>query len=515
MLDFLINNDLLSSLLAFAIVLIPAVIIHEFGHLLAAKMVGITVLEFGVGFPPRVVKLFSWGETDFTLNWLPLGGFVRPLGEDLIRPLSQEETERDREKLFNKLSEQSSEADRETQATSKPQEYLSERDELAAKGITNVRSINEVRPLARIFFMVAGAVANFISALILFIIVALIGIPQESGSRVGFALIEPNSPLATYGLQTGDFIETLNGVKFESSREFFRQLVTFSGKEVTVTVRREDIDDPITLTFTPTEEIALTLANAASLLPVTSIQENSPAALAGIQPEDVVVQFAGQDLTITEDAFATLQQLTREYQGQEQPIVVLRGEQTVELMITPRIDPPQGTGRLGIGLQPYYQGLDVRYVEGPPQQDYVPQPLGSAIAYGFNETREILTTIAEFPVRLLRQETQPEENRVVSVVGVSQLGGEFLQESIEENRPTLILNFIALISIALGVTNLLPIPALDGGRILFVIIEMIRGKPLPPEREGLIHLVGLAFLLSLGILVILNDIINPITNLLP
>lgn len=515
MLDFLLGNDFLSSLVAFVIVLIPAVIIHEFGHLLAAKMVGITVLEFGVGFPPRAVKLFSWGETDFTLNWLPLGGFVRPLGEDLIRPLSQEETERDREKLLTKLSEQSGEGDRETQSTTKPQQYISEREELAAKGITNVRSINEVKPIPRIFFMVAGALANFISALILFIIVALIGIPQDSGSRVGLALVEADSALAAYGFQTGDFIETLNGAKFATSREFFRQLATFGEKEVTVTVRREGIDDPITFTFTPTEEVAQNLANAASLLPVTNIQENSPAALAGIQPEDIVLQFAGQDLTITEDAFATLQQLTREYQGQAQPMVVLRGTETIELTITPRVDPPQGTGRLGIGLQPYYQGMNERYIEGPPQQDYVPQPLGTAISYGFNETGDILATIVQFPIALLRQETQPEENRVVSVVGVSQLGGEFLQESIEENRPTLILNFIALISIALGFTNLLPIPALDGGRILFVIIEMIRGKPLPPEREGLIHLVGLAFLLSLGILVILNDIVNPITNLLP
>jgi regulator of sigma E protease len=115
----------------------------------------------------------------------------------------------------------------------------------------------------------------------------------------------------------------------------------------------------------------------------------------------------------------------------------------------------------------------------------------------------------------LRRETQPEENRIVSIVGVSQLGGEFLQESIEQDRPIVILNYIALISIALGVTNLFPIPALDGGRILFVLIEIIRGKPIAPEREGIIHLIGLAFLLSIGIIFILNDIFNPLTDLLP
>ena len=82
MLDFLIGNDALSAIVAFGLVLIPAVFIHELGHFLAAKAVGIAILEFGIGFPPRLAKLFRWGETDFTLNWLPLGGFVRPKGEN-------------------------------------------------------------------------------------------------------------------------------------------------------------------------------------------------------------------------------------------------------------------------------------------------------------------------------------------------------------------------------------------------------------------------------------------------
>jgi regulator of sigma E protease len=90
----------------------------------------------------------------------------------------------------------------------------------------------------------------------------------------------------------------------------------------------------------------------------------------------------------------------------------------------------------------------------------------------------------------------------------------FLQESIQQDRPTIILEYIALISLALGITNLLPIPALDGGRILFVVIELIRGKPISPEREGMVHMIGLLILLSLMAVVIVNDIANPITDLL-
>ncbi|MCA9907371.1 MAG: site-2 protease family protein, partial [Anaerolineae bacterium] len=76
MTDFLLSNDFITGIIAFLLVLIPAVIIHEIGHFLAAKAVGITILEFGIGMPPRMVTLFTRAGTEYTLNWLPLGGFV-------------------------------------------------------------------------------------------------------------------------------------------------------------------------------------------------------------------------------------------------------------------------------------------------------------------------------------------------------------------------------------------------------------------------------------------------------
>ena len=109
----------------------------------------------------------------------------------------------------------------------------------------------------------------------------------------------------------------------------------------------------------------------------------------------------------------------------------------------------------------------------------------------------------------------PQEARPVSVLGISQIGAVFIEQSISQKRLTPILLFIATISVGLGFFNLLPIPALDGGRILFVVIEIIRGKPIAPEREGLVHLIGLALLLSLSVLVLLNDVINPVTGALP
>src|SRR5258708_14065515 len=89
-------SDFLLAVIAFLVVLGPLVLIHEFGHFIAARMVGITVLEFGIGFPPRARKLFEQGGTIFTLNWLPIGGFVRPLGEDFVKPTSEDATKQER-----------------------------------------------------------------------------------------------------------------------------------------------------------------------------------------------------------------------------------------------------------------------------------------------------------------------------------------------------------------------------------------------------------------------------------
>ena len=89
-------SDFVLAVIAFVIVIGPLIFIHELGHFLAARLVGVTVLEFGIGFPPRAIKLFEQGGTEFTLNWLPIGGFVRPLGEDFVRPVGEAATDAER-----------------------------------------------------------------------------------------------------------------------------------------------------------------------------------------------------------------------------------------------------------------------------------------------------------------------------------------------------------------------------------------------------------------------------------
>jgi regulator of sigma E protease len=478
MFNFLLGNDALSAIVAFVLVLIPAVLIHEMGHFIAAKLVGITILEFGIGMPPRMVKLFTIGGTDYTLNWLPLGGFVRPLGEDMVRQLGNDALEEDRQ-------------------------------EAVERGVTKTLSVNEAKPLARIFFMAAGALANFLTAFILFVIIALMGIPQVVGGVVSFNYLAPNSVFAQAGIQKGDVIETINGENFADTTALFNQLIAANGHEVTLGILRGDAQTPMDIKFTP-NLTADQLATSTYPL-VLDVSPNSPAAAAGLQNGDLITTFNGE----TVNDYQHLQQLTAQHLDQAVKLGVWRNGETVELTVTPRSNPPAGEGAMGIGINTAAidTGLGVAFQEGQHSQ-LIPQTLPASVQYSIGRIADVLNTIASIPGQILRGTADASSLRLTSPLGISQAGGVFLQESIQRNQPGIILEFIALISLALGLTNLLPIPALDGGRILFVLIEIVRGRPIAPEREGMVHLVGLALLLSLMVVVLLNDIANPLTNLI-
>lgn len=512
MLDFLIGNDILSALVAFGIVLIPAVIIHELGHFLVAKAVGITVLEFGVGFPPRVMKLFTWGETEFTLNWIPLGGFVRPLGEDFAKPVDSTEVEQTRQELVDR-------ANHKTDDTQETSHYITEREELAQRGIFKTLAVNEAKPGARILFFASGAIANFITAILLFAIIGLLGVPEEVGSRVWIVDVAPESSFAEAGLQPDDFIESVNGQTLPDERDLISRINELSGEVITLGVIRSVEEELLSLEIVvePDPDMTELWLSDQTYVRVLNVSEETPAADAGLMPNDLIAGVNDRNITEDEDPIQTLQRVGTDFAGREITLSVIRERELLSIELIPQRDPPPGVGRIGIGIDAAYgDGLaGMVYSDGAPQVEMVSLGIGQAISYGFDRTADVFELIAEFPSRLLQGDTEPGEARIISVVGVTQLGGELLQDSIEDDDPFMILQYIALISIALGFTNLLPIPALDGGRILFVLVEIVRGRPIPPEHEGIVHLAGLIFLFSIAVIFIINDLMNPLTDVLP
>jgi regulator of sigma E protease len=477
MFDFLIGNDTLSAILAFIIVLIPAVLIHELGHFLAAKAVGITILEFGIGMPPRLIRLFRLHGTDYTLNWLPLGGFVRPLGEDIVRQRGDEEVN-------------------------------SDRDEALRRGIQNPKSVSEARPLQRIIFMAAGALANFLMAFVLFAIVGLSGLPTVTGARAVVQYVAPNSVFAQADLRPDDVIEAVNGQPLLTGASLLESIAAAETEQVTLTVIRHRESAPL--------EIVVPRAAAAGPVEtrpfVRGVAVGSPAASAGIEPGDFVLALNDFDLT----SYTQLQARTREFLDREVTLVLWRGGQELTVTLTPRSNPPEGQGAMGveIGNGAIAPAAGLAVYEGPMRVELVPLSFGEAMQYSVARIGGVFNTILSVPAQILQGTAQPEQLRLTSPLGISQVGAVFLQDSIEQRQPAILLEFMALISIALGFTNLLPIPALDGGRILFVLIEIIRGRPIAPEREGMVHFIGVILLLSLMVVVLLNDIRDPLTNLI-
>lgn len=479
----LLENDFLLAVIAFAIVLIPAIIIHELGHFFAAKMIGVNVLEFGIGFPPKAVRLFTWGETEFTLNWLPIGGFVRPLGEDFIGPVD-ENSKNDEARAH----------------------YLGEREELRRRGVpeSKMLSVNEAKPLPRIWFMVAGALANFVSAIAVFIIVALIGLPTIIGERVQLLAIAPSSPLSGVGIVAGDAIERINGETFVNREAFWQAWLGARGKETTLSMRRLSDGEAYEVVVTPQ-------ASALSAqVRVSSVLAGSAALEVDLRADDVIVAVDGKAFNLNANPAVELQDLTAPSAGKSMRLTVLRGDNTLEIDIVPRLDNASGKGRMGIGILAQYATDDgLQWALTNPREALIPQPFDAAVSYGVTRFATTIALIVSIPQQLIDGTISPEEARPVSIVGISQVGGQFLKQSVTDGSPSLILNFFALISIFLGFTNLLPLPPLDGGRVVFALIELVRRKPVPLQVENLVYRIGIIFLLSLGGIVILYDIINP------
>jgi regulator of sigma E protease len=483
------ENNPLVVIIAFIVVLTPLILIHELGHFFAAKSVGITILEFGLGFPPKIRKLFTWRETEFTLNWIPLGGFVRPLGEDVIRPLNEESVEEDRQEFMRRQQEAA----------------------VSEQHITKPKSVTEASPIARIIFMAAGAAANFVLAFVLFAIVALLGIQQIVGTSVQAVKLDSSSVLAQAGLQENDIITDVNGKKFQDTNEFLTEFYGSTQQPIHLSVLRGDDTNQQQVNLTVNNTSGLTAATPDTYTQIRDVSPDSPAALAGIITDDLVVAFNGKKIASLDEFRANIQANL----GKQVTLTLQRAGQNLDVTLTPRANPPQGQGSLGVVITSVQQDnkLGITFVSIP-QIDYVPQSLGDSITYGYQSVGNVISSVVELPSRLLSGAITPQEARPVSVLGISQIGAVFIEQSISQKRITPILLFIATISVGLGFFNLLPIPALDGGRILFVVIEIIRGKPISPEREGLVHLIGLALLLSLSVLVLLNDVINPVTNVL-
>ncbi len=227
----------------------------------------------------------------------------------------------------------------------------------------------------------------------------------------------------------------------------------------------------------------VTLGNVA----VGQVADNSPAQAAGIRPGDIITHAAGREIEHGSD----LVRLTTRSAGSEMEWTVEREGRQLVVRLTPRVNPPEGQGATGIRIELINQRSETRY-----------EPPWTALISGFASTWEMLTLLEQEISSWISGTRAPQ---LSGPVGIAQVTGEVTQQG--GLRGWLALSI--LFSINLAILNLLPIPMLDGGRLVFVGLEWVRGgKRVPPEREGMVHLIGFIVLIGLILIITYQDIVR-------
>lgn len=371
------------GIVVFILVLSFLVIIHELGHFFAAKWAKVKVDEFGLGYPPKALKLFRWKGTDFTFNWIPFGGFVRMQGEEV----SEEHTES--KKTNEKLHGQFYQA-----------------------GVYQ-----------KLIIILAGATVNFVFGVIAFTIVfSKMGIPREiTEARIGF--VAPDSPASQAGIPED---VTIIGV-------------TYDGQTTTTKTAAEVID--------------------------------------------IVYKYRGKTITIL--TTGPCKELSCEESVQEYSVYIRTEAET-----------PENEGAMGVGFDNYvvtrYPALEMPFrsaVFGIQQA----LGLGVQIVQAFSGMLTDLFTRGHLPQDVAGP---------IGIVHQAQTTGIF-----EEGWMT-VLSFAGMLSINLAVMNVLPIPPLDGGRAVFVILEALLTKKRTKKLEYIFNYGGYVLLLGLIVVITVKDILR-------
>jgi regulator of sigma E protease len=231
---------------------------------------------------------------------------------------------------------------------------------------------------------------------------------------------------------------------------------------------------------------------------VGQVVAGSPAEQAGLQPGMVIL--AVEDVTV--DQPGTLTDYTRAHLGQTLQVTVRDAAGEVRTLdVLARSQPPEGEGPMGITI-------GARAVSTTVVRFSLPEATGRAL----NATLDVLAGMIRLPSALLAGEIDPQLARPVGPAGIAQMTSYAIDASVDQGVLFPILNMAGVISVALAFTNLLPLPALDGGRLVFVLLEAIRGRRIAPEKEAMVHFAGMMFILALAVLITIQDVSNPIPN---
>ncbi len=438
-------SHFLISVLAMAVVLGVMILAHEFGHFAVAKLLGVRVDQFAIGFGKRLVG-FRKGETDYRINLLPLGGYVKMSGENPAESRSGDPGE----------------------FTSHPRWH-------------------------RFLIAIAGPGMNVVLAVVLMTIVYMVHYAHpvylDQPAVVGWVLEKSAAEKA--GIQSGDRIVRVENTQNPTWEDVMSKLMLSPGQPVNMAIQRGD--SILTRTVTPDKTDPEQFDNAGLVpnepLTVTQLEPDMPAVKSGLRVGDEVVGING---TPVHSMYAIVQRL-QENETKPVTVQVLRGGQTVDLTVTPVLTNQDGRSAYRIGFQ-----------SNPVRVDKLSFP--RAVERSLRANRKNSLLIIELVEKMIERKVSMKQ--VAGPIGIGVVAGEAAEQGM---MPLMAL--AALISLNLGIFNLLPIPIMDGGLVLLLAVESVMRRDISQQVKERIYQAAFVFLVLFGVIVIYNDLMRTLPGL--
>ena len=427
---------MLTNIVAFIFVIGVLVFVHELGHFLAARRVGVRVLTFSLGFGPKIAK-YRRGDTEYCISVLPLGGYVKMAGEDP-----------------------------DSERTGADDEFMSK------------------SKWERFQVLVMGPVMNVVLAVVVMTFVLYNGAPipvYEDMPPVVGTVVE-DSVAELVGIQVGDQILSVDGTPTETWSDLFKAVMPRAQRELSVVVRDTN-GQPRALRMTPDArtdfEIGDLGVGPAKEPQILSVSPGEPADQVGLLVDDVIAAVDGESLS-REDLIARIQG------SADEPVVltVRRGQTQFDVEVTPAL--VGDIGMIGAGLSQY----PVRVVE---------PGFREAIVLSLEQNYEWSGLIFQTLVGLFTTDTALRQ--LVGPVGIAQMSGDMAEIGF-----LALLSLMSMLSLNLGILNLLPVPVLDGGHIMIIALEGVSRRDFSMRAKERMLLVGFVMLMMLMITVVYNDL---------
>ncbi|SCZ55833.1 RIP metalloprotease RseP [Thiohalomonas denitrificans] len=447
--------DFIGSVLALVVALGVLIAVHEFGHFWVARRMGVKVLRFSIGFGRPLWSRKGADGTEYVVAAIPLGGYVKMLDE---REVEVPEEELDR--AFNRKS------------------------------------------VARRFAIVAaGPFFNFLFAVFAFWLMFVNGIP---GIKPIVGEVVEETPAARADLRPGQQIVAVGGEETPTWDAVFDRLLPklLLGEPVELTILTDGRTETRQLPLkragrdVKPEELVSTIGlrpQRPDLQPVIGeIQAGSPAENAGLQPDDEVVAIAGQPV----HDWQSMVEVIRENPGEALTFSLLRNGERIEIEITPaRVETEQGAvGR--IGAQVKVDPSQVAALTSTWQQGPV-EAVGASIGRTWEMSTLTLRMLGEMVIGRVSTES------ISGPITIARYAKDSAYAGFSR-----FLSFLAIVSISLGVLNLLPIPVLDGGHLMFYLVEAVKGSPVSETTEAVGQRIGIAIIIALMTLAFYNDLVR-------